>query len=269
MNGQVKMQEPSESVQSVNLPTGTVNEKSCVRCGANDRYPGGRCRPCAKNRSAKYHAGHYEQIRARKVKNYEQIREQKAKYRAEKKRFCKKCGLEKTFVENPSENRWICKPCNSKYSHLHYCDHKQLRYEQTAKWRAENPEKVRIAYKNSDIKKLSKPRGRISRSISRRIRKDLQNGSKGRHHWEELVDFTVDQLKQHLEKKFQSGMSWENYGEWHIDHKTPVIAFNFERPEDLDFKKCWSLKNLQPMWAFDNMSKRDRMDKPFQPSLLI
>jgi 5-methylcytosine-specific restriction endonuclease McrA len=65
-------------------------------------------------------------------------------------------------------------------------------------------------------------------------------------------------------------MNWENYGSyWHIDHKIPISVFNFEKPEDYDFKRCWNLKNLQPLEKFKNMSKGNRLDKHFQPSLAI
>jgi hypothetical protein len=65
-------------------------------------------------------------------------------------------------------------------------------------------------------------------------------------------------------------MNRENYGLfWEVDHKIPVAAFNFQTPEDPDFKKCWSLKNLQPLGKSENRRKQDRVDKPFQPSLTI
>lgn len=64
-------------------------------------------------------------------------------------------------------------------------------------------------------------------------------------------------------------MTWENHGihGWHIDHKIPVSAFKFKKPEDEDFKLCWSLKNLQPLWAFDNISKKNKIDKSFLAQL--
>ena len=95
------------------------------------------------------------------------------------------------------------------------------------------------------------------------------SGSKGRRSWKTLVDFTVDDLIKHLEKKFQPNMSWENYGEWHIDHIIPISAFNFSDAEHGDFKKCWCLDNLQPMWASENFSKGNKLDKHFQPGLEI
>jgi hypothetical protein len=64
-------------------------------------------------------------------------------------------------------------------------------------------------------------------------------------------------------------MTWENYGEWHVDHIVPVSAHNFETTEDIDFKKCWDLSNLQPLWATDNMRKNAKLLKPFQPSFAM
>ena len=64
-------------------------------------------------------------------------------------------------------------------------------------------------------------------------------------------------------------MIWGNYGDWHIDHKIPISAFNFTKPEHEDFKRCWALSNLQPLWAKDNISKNAKLEKHFQPSLAI
>ena len=96
-----------------------------------------------------------------------------------------------------------------------------------------------------------------------------KGGSKGHRSWTTLVDFNVDDLVENLEKKFQPNMSWENYGEWHIDHIIPISAFNFSDAEHGDFKKCWCLKNLQPMWGIENLIKSNKLNKHFQPGLKI
>ena len=75
-----------------------------------------------------------------------------------------------------------------------------------------------------------------------------------------LMGYTIDELKKHLESQFTDGMSWENRSEWHIDHIRPVSSFNFTTTDCEDFKKCWALNNLQPLWAKDNMSKGDKWD---------
>jgi len=74
----------------------------------------------------------------------------------------------------------------------------------------------------------------------------------------ELLGYTIEELINHLEKQFVNGMTWENYGEWHVDHIRPMSSFNFTSPEDPEFKKCWRLENLQPLWGPDNLSKGPR-----------
>jgi hypothetical protein len=59
----------------------------------------------------------------------------------------------------------------------------------------------------------------------------------------------------HLEALFTEGMTWDNYGEWHVDHKIPMSSFQFETTDDREFKLCWCLDNLQPLWGPDNLSK--------------
>jgi hypothetical protein len=67
----------------------------------------------------------------------------------------------------------------------------------------------------------------------------------------ELLGYSPCQLKESIESKFTNGMSWSNYGEWHIDHKKPISVFDkTEKPNVIN-----SLDNLQPLWAFDNLSK--------------
>ena len=81
------------------------------------------------------------------------------------------------------------------------------------------------------------------------------SATKGGAHWEELVGYTLHDLQSHLEKQFTNGMSWDNYGKWHIDHIRPMCSFNITDYQCEDFKKCWSLGNLQPLWALDNQIK--------------
>ena len=73
-----------------------------------------------------------------------------------------------------------------------------------------------------------------------------------------LLGYSPMDLVRHIESQFTDGMSWDNRGEWHIDHIRPVVSFNFDSTGHPDFKKCWALNNLQPLWAKDNMSKNDK-----------
>ena len=129
-----------------------------------------------------------------------------------------------------------------------------------------NPEKMRAA----DNKRREDPQYRLGQNISSCIRQSLTTYSgKNGAHWEDLVGYTRQDLIKHLENKFKDGMSWENYGDWHLDHVTPKSVFNFTSYKHEDFKRCWALDNLQPLWAFDNISKSNKLEKPFQPSLAI
>jgi hypothetical protein len=72
----------------------------------------------------------------------------------------------------------------------------------------------------------------------------------------EVVGYGHEVLKQRLEFQFKDGMSWENYGEWHIDHKKPVARFIDQGITDP--KVINALSNLQPLWARDNLEKSDK-----------
>ena len=76
---------------------------------------------------------------------------------------------------------------------------------------------------------------------------------------ERLFKQTVEQLKQHLESKFQPGMSWDNWTTdgWHIDHIKPLSSFNLNDRKQL-LSAC-HYTNLQPLWAKDNLSKSDKI----------
>ena len=74
-----------------------------------------------------------------------------------------------------------------------------------------------------------------------------------------MVGYSAEQLKEHLEKQFKDGMNWENYGEWHVDHIKPISSFIFETCDDDQFKVCWSLDNLQPMWGIENIKKGNKI----------
>ncbi len=113
-------------------------------------------------------------------------------------------------------------------------------------------------------KRRQNPMVHLSSNISTAIWVSLKGNKKG--HWESLVGYNLEQLKQYLEKRFKKGMTWGNYGEWHLDHIIPKSAFNFSKPEHIDFKRCWALSNLQPLWKTQNLIKHNILVAQFQPS---
>ena len=99
---------------------------------------------------------------------------------------------------------------------------------------------------------------RLNSKFGLAIRKALKTKKCGRS-WKKVLGYTAKDLKEHLEKRFLPGMTWDNYGTlWHIDHKRPKSWFKYSSILDKEFFDCWSLSNLQPLFAIDNMRKHNR-----------
>lgn len=73
----------------------------------------------------------------------------------------------------------------------------------------------------------------------------------------EHLGYTPEELRTHIERQFAKGMSWDNYGDWHIDHITPIKWFTDNGKTDPALINC--LSNLRPVWAKENISKSDRI----------
>lgn len=99
---------------------------------------------------------------------------------------------------------------------------------------------------------------RITINLRSRLRNALLNGVKAGRTLE-LIGCTIEQLRHHLESKFQTGMSWTNYGVrgWHIDHQRPLASFNISNPDEQ--KVAFHYTNLQPLWAVENIRKNSRL----------
>ena len=79
-------------------------------------------------------------------------------------------------------------------------------------------------------------------------------------HYFDILQYTPEQLISHLELQFKETMTWDNYGEWHVDHKLPITYFNISEMGDEEFMRCWSLDNLQPMWGIENIRKSNKTE---------
>lgn len=145
-------------------------------------------------------------------------------------------------------------------------------------WRERNPEKVKAslsawAAKNVDrkreLRRLSasraklRPEHRIRRSIRkttariRRMAGESPSASK-------LLGAPLPVVRNHIESLFQHGMAWSDQGtKWHIDHIIPLAAFDLTDPTQLAMAAHYT--NLQPLWAADNMRKRDKILPEYLP----
>ena len=69
----------------------------------------------------------------------------------------------------------------------------------------------------------------------------------------ELLGISYQGLKEWLEAQFTEGMTWENRSDWHVDHIIPCDAFDMTVEENQ--RICFWYKNLQPLWAEENLKK--------------
>ncbi len=173
---------------------------------------------------------------------------------------CKAMLEEQSFCRNRSRKdglQNVCRKCFSKYSYP----------SASSNWKKANTDKV-SGYKRAWDKRNRKyyreryasltQKQKLGTNISRLVRQYLnKNGKRNKcgRKWEQVVGYTIEDLRLHLESQFIDGMTWENYGKWHVDHIIPISFFVFDSIDDVEFKMCWRLENLQPLWAKDNLSK--------------
>jgi len=271
----------------------TVAMKTCSKCGEekplslfhknshskDGLYPS--CKDCKNKQKQGYQKANPEKVKESKRREYKKHRERYLSYSKKyNKQYYQEHSdeiLERTSlyrkkypeVSRESTRRWRMKNPEKaiKKSRQYYWANPGKGREATANWRKSNPEKVKEQKKRAYERHKADPKFKLTAFMRKGIWKSLK-GNKVQS-WKDLVRYSTDDLKAHIEKQFQPGMTWKNYGEWHIDHEIPVSAFNFSKPEHMDFKKCWALKNLQPLWAKDNCSKQDKLIKPFQPALAM
>ena len=132
----------------------------------------------------------------------------------------------------------------------------------------DNAASVRESSRRSYLRRKATVNGQLSIKLSTGIRKSLKRGKQG-YHWEKLVGYSVEDLKKHIESLFTDTMTWDKVanGEIHIDHKIPLSFFKYMTYLDTEFQYAWSLDNLQPMWACDNLRKSDKLLKdPTDPN---
>ena len=141
------------------------------------------------------------------------------------------------------------------YSKRYYYENIDRVAERNKEWLNKNREKYREWRKewqrnkwNSDI------HFKIRVRLASRIRMAVKNNAGGKaYSTMELIGCTINEMKIFLEAEFEHGMTWDNMGEWHIDHIRPCASFDLTDPGEQ--KKCFHWTNLQPLWALDNIRK--------------
>lgn len=202
---------------------------------------------------------------------------------------CSTCNINKPLSEyhrwkyGPDGYRRVCKECRKLETKKYYELHGDKIRASNTKYRIENPDKVkevkqRIYERDKErilkVNKLYRENNRDKRNEYVRNRKKNDPIFKLKHTMNnrlllflkvksitkknktfEIVGCTPEKLKSHLESQFVNGMSWDNMGQWHIDHIIPLSSVNTEE----EILKLCHYSNLQPLWAIDNMKKGSKL----------
>ena len=174
---------------------------------------------------------------------------------------CSKCLIEKELVE-------FSKHSKTKDTFQYWCKYCTLNCEK--KYRNKNyisivsNKKAHRSKRSIKDKRNKHEREKRARDFVYKFAVNMRNrfnswlnGFKKDKRTFEYINCTKQELVKYLESLFQPGMSWENYGEWHIDHVIPLSSF--DRTNEEDMHKAWTKENLQPLWAIDNIRKGNRI----------
>ena len=195
-------------------------------------------------------------------------------------KICKQCDYEKPLTDF-YYNKWKsayetrCKECTKshvrEYNKInkdkikirrrkHYLENSERIKERVRKYRINNREKSNANKRKYRKQQRQNPTYRLLNNFRGAVWRSLRENKNGEH-WEDIVGYSINDLKLHLEANFKDGMTWENYGKngWEVDHIIPVSMFNINNFNSPGFKKAWALENLQPMWAEENQKKGNKI----------
>lgn len=153
------------------------------------------------------------------------------------------------YYQNRPEHLMACK----EYRISNY----EAKRQKDKQYYQKNKERIKKRVKQSFYNRIEND---VGFKILQRCRARLYKAVKGYEksaRTQTLIGCSVDELISHLESQFKKGMSWGNYGEWHIDHIIPCASFDFTKKEDQ--YKCFHYLNLQPLWADENYRKNDKV----------
>ncbi len=177
------------------------------------------------------------------------------------KRPCTKCGVLKSITEFAKDKNFKdgytaqCLACRREHLKIYRINNRE-KILQSRKYRQENKG---ILNEKSRIYKKKRRATDIAYNILIRLRSRLYKAIRGMDKsatTKILLGCSPQKLIEYLELKFTDGMSWDRFGEIHIDHIIPCASFDLTDPDQQ--KQCFHYTNLQPLWAEDNRKKGDR-----------
>jgi hypothetical protein len=149
----------------------------------------------------------------------------------------------------------------SKKHKLWYENNKNKWNDYIKEYRKNNVDKIRQIKRDYERnRKASDPLYKLITNFRTAIWTVLKESNVDKYgHYFDILQYTPEELINHLEKQFKDDMTWDNYGIWHVDHKLPITSFDIQEMGDEEFMKCWCLDNLQPMWGEENIRKSNKI----------
>lgn len=230
-------------------------KKICSKCGLS--------KPLGEfNKSNIFKDGHRSKCKAcRKIyreENKEKIAKRKKEYREENKE--KVVAREKKRYENNKEiileRAKNYRKNNKENIEIWRENNKEKLKEYDKKYRKNNK---RAAYYTN--RRKTDLNYKIGCNLRTRINHALRAKEKNRKKYYStiaLIGMEIQDFILYLESLFLPGMTRDNYGNWHIDHILPCASFDLTDPEQQ--KICFNYKNLQPLWAIDNIKKGSKLE---------
>lgn len=195
-------------------------------------------------------------IKEYKIKNKEKNKEYKKEY-SKKYHLKNKEKINEVSKKYYLNNKEIIKKKYQIKKKQYYLNNLDTIKENYKKWYIENKE-IRNQYNREYQKnrRLNDNLFRLKCNIITSIGKSFRrNGYSKKTKTFQILGCTYKEFKYHLEKQFTKGMSWDNQGEWHLDHIYPVSLAKDEE----ELIRLNHYTNFQPLWAIDNLKKSNKI----------
>lgn len=224
--------------------------KPCKRGHQAERYSAnGSCLECAAGACRRYYEENREAIK-------ESTRLWRGENRERAKELCRRWHEENRDRHLKRCRRWReeNKERESETGFRWRMENKERKAEAGRRWYKENKER----HKENGLRwhrhqRATNPDFRMAEAMRGMLRRTLENKN---DRSSEHLGYTAEELRKHLEKQFTKGMSWGNYGDWHVDHIVPVAEHIKSGQTDPAIINC--LTNLRPIWAKENLSKSSK-----------
>lgn len=224
------------------------------------------CKDCIKIKSREYrklNREYYNEARRERYKNnpnkYKEQRKDWANRNPDKIKKYKKdeYSRNKEYILR-EQKKWVKANREHVRNYQNKYQREVYRKGDTYKKRRDRTKNERNRYMRDWHKNNNDVNYKLRRNLRSRLYHALKSSSKSGSSIK-LLGCSIEEFRKYMESKFRSGMTWDNYSKWHIDHIIPLSWFNLEDIEQL--KKAAHYTNLQPLWAEENLSKGAKLNE--------